>query len=373
MTETINCSRYGKQLTIGKQTNRGGQGLIFATNDPGLLVKQFEPAFIADDPALQEAAKGTAERAYPAFAKVNKSAHRELRSLPLEYVRVHDKPAYVMEKAEGQLLQVLLRDQSLLLPERLRIALALARAISLLHAAQMIHTDVHPDNYIVIHTPTGWMVVVIDIDGGGLLSPPGPIYPMSQPKKLYKAPELFTTKWRELHERGLLFAPDNWALAVLLYQLLVDYQGPFCSAANHPDQSITKYEPYAPFAYREPEASWPKPWQEAMFTRANFPDPVISLFYATFQHRFLCEKQQERQRPTASDWGAALERAITPPSALPVSTLRVQPPPPPVSGAAPPAARHGWAERARRLCLRLGARLTRALRSALVPARAVTR
>src|SRR5437764_697842 len=272
-----------------------------------------------------------------------------------------------MEKAAGQLLQALLRDQALLLTERLCIALALARAMSLLHEAQMIHTDVHGENYIVIRTPTGWIVVVIDIDGGGLLSPPGPIYPMSQPRRLYKAPELFSTTWPELHELGLFYAPDDWALAVLLYQLLVDYQGPFCSAANHPDQSITTYVPYAPYAYRDPSATWPLPWQEALLKRTGLPDGVVSLFYQTFQHRFLREKQQQKLRPTASDWGAALKSAITPPPVLPVSTLRVQPPPP-LRSVAPPPSRRGWAAKARRVFSGLGARLTHRLCSALVPA-----
>ncbi len=365
MSETIVSSRYGKPLTLAKQVNRGGQGRIFETDDPCLLVKQFEPSFITHDPVLQEVVQRNAARAYPAFSQVNKATHVELKSLPREFVRVHSKPAYVMEKAEGQLLQALLRDQALTLPERLRIALALARALALLHAAQMIHTDVHPDNYIVFSAPTGWIVIVIDIDGGGLLSPPGPIDPMSQPKRVYKAPELFIMKWPELRAKGLFFDPDRWALAVLLYQLLVDYQGPFCSAATHPDQSITNYTPYAPFAYRDPEASWPLPWQEALFKRTSLPDPVVSLFYTTFQHRFLCKEQ--RSRPAAADWEAALVSAITPPPPVPVSTLRV-PPPPPLRGPAPPSARsQGWAAKARRMCLSLGVRLTRALRCALVP------
>jgi hypothetical protein len=313
MTDTIESSQYGKHLMIGKERNRGGQGRIWQTDDPCVLLKQFEPAFITDDPARQEMVRHKAERIYHALCVVNKGTQVELRSLPREYVSLMGKPCYLMEKAEGELLQTILRGQDTPQEERLALGCALARAMRLLHAGQMIHVDVHPENYIVLRTPTGWIVYILDIDGGGLFSPPGPIYPMSQPKRIYKAPELAARKWQQLHKENLFFAPDDWALAVLLYQLLVDYEGPFCSVRKHPDSAVTNYAPYPPFAYREPGTHWPLPWQEAVMSRAALPDQVISYFYATFQYRFALTEKNKSPRPTAEQWEAALSPPPPPP------------------------------------------------------------
>jgi hypothetical protein len=368
MTDMIESARFGKQLMIGKECNRGGQGRIRETNDPCILHKQFEPGFITDDAARQERLQHKMDRAYQAFSQVNKNTtHVELKSLPREYVRLAGKPGYLMEKAEGQLLWTLLRGNAVAKEERLPLACAVARAFRRLRDAQLAHGDPHTENFFALQTPTGWVVPVIDIDGGGLLGPPGPIDPMSQPKRLYKAPELFSAKWPELRARGLFFAPDAWALAVLLYQLLVDYQGPFCSARVHPNPAVTMYVAYAPYAYRDSDAVWPQPWQEALLTRAGLPDTLVSYFYAAFQHRFILAKNA-RPRPSASDWETALQSAITPPLAVPVHTVKA---PPPVIKAAPPR-RRGRAAQARRIVPALQALLTQARRTRLSLARAAS-
>ena len=79
MTETIESLRYGKPLTLGRQAYRGGQGLVFETDDPGLLVKQFEPAFIADNLQHQEALQRQAQflaKVLPALAQPSAEAAR---------------------------------------------------------------------------------------------------------------------------------------------------------------------------------------------------------------------------------------------------------------------------------------------------------
>jgi hypothetical protein len=200
-----------------------------------------------------------------------------------------------------------------------------------LQTAQLVHADVNPENFIVAHDRTGWSVFVLDIDGGGLLGPPGPIYPMSQPKRMYKAPELCAMQWEQLHKENLFFAPDAWSLAVLLYQLLVDYEGPFCSVQKHPNPTVKNYQPFKPYAYRDRFAQWPMPWQEGVLKDAKLPHQLVSLFYETFQHRFLAGKKENgRSRPTAERW----ETALSPLPDLPVvmekkTTLRMSVPPPP--------------------------------------------
>jgi hypothetical protein len=213
------------------------------------------------------------------------------------------------------------------------------------------------------------MVSVLDIDGGGLLSPPGPIYPMSQPKRLYKAPELSIMQWKHLHDRNLFFAPDDWALAVLLYQLFVDYEGPFCTVQKHPDPAVKDYMPFKPAAYRDRTALWPLPWQEAMLARAALPKTVVSLFYETFQHRF---DLQMRPRPKAALWEVALRNRTTPPPVVNVYVLRAQPPPP-VRAEAPRPHGHGRAAKPWGIVRPFRACVTLALRPGLWAWRAAIR
>lgn len=307
MTDTIASTLYGKQLTIGKEFTRGGQGVIWETDDPRVLVKQFEPAFISDDTKRQQDLRHKAERAYKAFCAVNKGTQAELSCLPREHLTFRGNPAYLMQRADGELLQMLLRQKKITKENKFQIAHALARAMQKLHSAQMVHSDVNPENYMLKQTTTGWSVYVLDMDGGGLLSPPGPVYPMSQPKRIYKAPELFKMQWKQLHERAWFFAPDRWALAVLMYQILVDYEGPFCPVQIHPNPAVKDYIPFKTYAYRDTSSNWPMPWQLQLLRYAKLSDQITVLFYETFQHRFDLEK---RPRPTAAQWERAL-RSVT--------------------------------------------------------------
>jgi serine/threonine protein kinase len=362
MPETFESARYGKPLTIEEEVNRGGQGRIWTTNDPAVLLKQFEPAFITDDPRHQEVLKHQVARAYQTFCVVKKGAHPELSALPSEYLTWEGNPAYLMRKADGETLQTLFLEKRVTSDNRIPLALALASAMKELHAAQICHADPHPENFMVREEGGAFTVFVLDIDGGGYLGPPGPIYPLSQPGRVYKAPELSVMGWKQLHERSLFFAPDDWALAVLLYRILVDDEGPFPTVANHPDPALQYYTPFNPYDYRDPDAQWPQPWQEDLLSRAQLSNQVVSLFSETFQHRFKPQRK-ERPRPTAYLWKKALDAAATPP-VLNVSILRLTPPPP-VRSKACRFRTHWWAGRVRRIIRPLRKRANRALFSCL--------
>ena len=278
MTDTIPSAVYGKTLQIGRELTRGGQGIVWNTDEYRILLKQFEPTLIADTTHQQNDLRHKVARAYQAFCAVNQGNQAELRSLPREYLTFRENPAYLMQRAEGELLQTVLRKKQITKDNKVPIAHAVAKAIHKLHVAQMVHVDVNPENYLLRHDPPHWIVSVIDMDGGGLLSPPGPVYPLSQPKRIYKAPELCTLTWKQLRDRSWFFAPDQWALAVLLYQILVDYEGPFCTVLKHPNPAVQDYIPFKTYAYRDPDSQWPLPWQETLLRQAALSDQTISLF-----------------------------------------------------------------------------------------------
>jgi len=369
MPETFASAQYGKVLTIGEVVNQGGQGRIFQTDDPTVLLKQFEPAFITDDTARQKALKHQVERAYQTFCVVKKGAHPQLAALPSEYLTFEGNPAYLMRKADGLTLQTLFQEKHVRHDNRIPLALALASAMQKLHAAQICHADPHPDNFMVREEEGVFTVFVLDIDGGGYLAPPGPIYPLVQPGRVYKAPELSVMGWKKLHERSLFFAPDDWALAVLLYRILVDDEGPFPTVAKHPDPALHHYTPFSPYAYRDPDATWPQPWQEDVLRKSPLPHQLLSLFYDTFAHRFKPQQERDRNaRPTGDRWATALEEAATPPPVLKVSILRVKPPP--VQAKVPRLRAHWWAGRVRRFIRPRRLRINRALTPCLWTLRA---
>jgi serine/threonine protein kinase len=373
MPETFASAQYGKVLTIGEVMDQGGQGRILRTDDPTVLVKQFEPAFITDDANRQQALKHQVERAYQTFCMVKKGVHPQLAALPSEYLTWEGKPAYLMRKAEGLTLQTLFQEKRMRHDKRIFLALALASAMQKLHAAQICHADPHPGNFMVREEDGCFTVFVLDIDGGGLLGPPGPIYPLSQPGRVYKAPELAVMGWKQLHERSLFFAPDDYALAVLLYRILVDEEGPFPTVANHPDPALHDYAPFKPYAYRDPDATWPQPWQEDLLSRAQLSNQVVSLFSETFQHRFEPQRERDgRARPTAARWATELFALATPPPVLNVSVLHAQPPPPVQSKASQSRARW-WAAKVRRLIRPCRLRINRTLRPCLWALRAAFR
>jgi serine/threonine protein kinase len=259
-----------------------------------------------------------AATAYTAFCAVLRGNQPELRALPKEYLTYRGNPSYLMQKVEGELLQTLFRANRVPSENKVALSYGLARAVRKLHDTNIVHADCNPENFIVSQSMTGITVVVLDIDAGGLSTrnPPGPVYPMGSPKRLYKAPELATMGWAELFKRRLFFAPDDWAVAVLLYQLLVDYQGPFCSVRTHPNPAVSNYRPFDKASYRDPGVSWPKPWQERLLSRAMLTPAVVSLFYETFAHRFLLHK-----RPTALQWEEALNPTSAPSPVRHVYTL----------------------------------------------------
>ena len=321
MHEAFKSHKFGREFEVGDEIARGGRGSILGTDERWLLLKKFAPELIVDDPGRQQVLREKAERSYQAFCQVNRGRQEELSSLPLEYVTFRGDPAYLMRRAEGMPLQRILRERLIESSRRLSLAHALARAFRKLHEAQIIHADTHPDNYFVREDTAGFTVIVLDIDDGGLVSPPGPIYPSVQPFRLYKAPELSQMKWEQLFRRHLFFAPDDWALAVLVYQLLVDYEGPFCCVKAHPNPAVKNYTPYPAAAYRDRSVHWPMPWQRQLLQSAGLTDGVVSLFYETFADRFLLP-EKPGGTPRTRDAAASWEKVLAPQRAdRPVQTV----------------------------------------------------
>ena len=212
---------------IAPDGDKGGQGIVYETSDSNLFIKVWDPQQYADPPADIDAARKEIERRYRTFAILEFDKVKSLSCLPLEFVYVAGNPAYIMERARGEEMKAGWKTLiALNLQERLRIAFSVADTIRRLHNRFVAHSDIKPANFFF--DPKSCTVQVLDVDGGGywgaqrgtVTFPPDVV-----PGTLYWSPEIYRYSphpwgkiWVTETER---LKPDYWALATLIYRIVV--------------------------------------------------------------------------------------------------------------------------------------------------------
>jgi serine/threonine protein kinase len=304
----VNTTLLGR-IQIGREFARGGEGIIYEiVGHNGYLLKVYCPDV---PPDKLEHLYTLKRQAYQLFARIKFSKTEELRCLPLEYVRLTGNvPAYLMRRAQGTLLTNLFTDiKQMVLEDRLVLSRALAQAITQLHGTQIVQSDIKPSNYIVERRGNGWVVYVLDIDGGGYFGPQAKDFaPSTVPLQRYGSPELLQQNWIKLWDQPeLRKQPDLWALAVLLYQIIVDADGPLPTRPSKSPQ-VTGYVPYHSAAVIAPQINWPQPWQKRQMEEAGLDDLLIDRFTYVFGNQRL--KVESNRRPEAQDWRYYLDRVL---------------------------------------------------------------
>lgn len=311
----LQTAKFGG-ITVLKEIARGGEGRIFATNNQSVLLKVYDPRDADVDVPLMREAKRSA---YRTFANLRLDEHQELSCLPLEYVAIPSgEPAYVMRLAEGKTLESVKHgaQNSAPLLDRIQMAYALATALQGLHSAQIVHADMKWENYFITRVAAGYRVFVLDIDAGGYRGPVVPgryekLLPTAVPDGIFRSPELIqSATWPGLWDTAWAFQPDLWALAVMLYCIIVDADGPF---PLRPTRDLERGLPaYNPYKRRDivGAVSWPKDWQAALMHQQSIPQPLIDAFVSTFGGERDVTKSS-RQRLSAADWKTRLQRVIS--------------------------------------------------------------
>lgn len=299
-TEIADSLTITSLLPLG---DKGGQGRVYQTDNAKYPVKVWDPdePDPRSEPDRYRAAWNEARRRYGTFARLHFVSESELTCLPLAFVEVNGRPAYLMERASGkEMAEEWSCLMKLDLTQRMRIAYSLANAISVLHSHYVVHADIKRDNFFF--DPQTCSVQVLDIDGGGYFGsePKTEQFPPNvHPILKYLSPELRRNKfsWNGIWEdERLRIQPDLWALATLIYDIIVDSEGPFPqkyfdrrgSFMDHPD--------------------WPVREQERKFKALEINKELIDLFREVF-----CARNRTRvgyQRPTAAHWGMTLRSAI---------------------------------------------------------------
>jgi DNA-binding helix-hairpin-helix protein with protein kinase domain len=176
-------------------------------------------------------------------------------------------------------------------------ALRVAEMVAALHGHGVVIGDLNPENVLFEQQSgadgqRGWRAIALDTDSFQIEAEGGVRHhcPVSRP--LYTAPELISCDlsrtWREV-------ATDHFALAVLIYQLLL-HDHPFDNAINadEPDLAITAKirRGLYPHAATPPAGVRASPWRPA-------PREISGSIDNAFRRSF-CD--QPGLRPSAAEW-----------------------------------------------------------------------
>jgi len=285
----------GSTYELGEELSRGGQGVVYHTQYPQVLVKGFTSK-----------EQQTRERWRQHIAWLVRQDLAGLKIARPLALLAEPRCGYVMELMDGlEPLQVVLESyvaagedagkdylQQGGLRRRVRILCQLARTLNQLHARGMLYGDLSPSNVFVSDDPAYAETWLIDCDNISLESHSG----LSLYTADYGAPEVV---------RGdalLSSLTDVWSFAVIAYQLLTH---------NHPfkGQLVSDGEPEDEDAALRGERPWICDAQDdANECFVNLPIQLLehSGLPALFAQCFEQGLERPAERPGMAEWLAAL-------------------------------------------------------------------
>ena len=345
-------------LDTGKLIGSGGEGAVYEDrNDPRMVIKVLHQQHATPERAakLQAMCDNPPQNAWAlSWPNVVETESGGLR--------------YRMPKASrgsGTAYRFISANERRQLPPRqqdyeyrTQLGVKIAEAFRWLHAIHVRIGDVNPSNILVSDDGT---VMLIDCDSFQIPGPPGhQPYPCVVGSPEYTAPEIddFQRQFRSQDS-------DNFALAVLLYQLLGNGSHPYQGIDASADDAVSNIRERIKghrFAHQSREGRWrPTPGQARSWR--SMPEPVQNAFRQAFS-----PGASHIGRPTADAWASILEQnpnpapageqqsaqpapqaSVTPPAwqvgPQPVAAPRTAPVPGPASAPATPAPRRPRAPR----------------------------
>ena len=285
-------------LTIGNLIEAGGEGTVYEDrNDPGMVIKVLHPQY------------ATPER----YAKLrtmcgNPPQNSQALSWPNDVETDGGGLQYRMPKASpgaSKLYRFVSANERRQLPPRqqeyeyrARLGVKIAEAFRELHVIHVRIGDVNPSNILVSGDGS---VMLIDCDSFQIPGPPGhQPYPCVVGSPEYTAPEIddFRRQFRS-HDS------DNFALAVLLYQLLGNGSHPYQGIDASADDAVSNIRERIKqhrFAHQPREGRW-RPTLGQVRSWRSMPEPVRNAFEQAFS-----PGASHIGRPTADAWVSILNR-----------------------------------------------------------------
>lgn len=285
----------GSAYELREEMSRGGQGIVYRTQFPQVLIKGFSKK---DEQARQR------WRSHVAWL-IRQDLNDLKLARPLALL-AEPRFGYVMELMDG-----LVSLQSLLdsfvsageenhidyqrqggLRRRVRILSQLARTLNQLHARGMLYGDLSPSNVFVSDDPAHAETWLIDCDNISLEAHSG----LTLHTADYGAPEV-------VRDDALLSSlTDSWSFAVIAYQLLTH---------NHPfkGELVSDGEPEEEEAALRGAHPWINDSQDdANQCFANLPIQLIehSRLPELFRRCFEQGRHSASERPSMAEWLEAL-------------------------------------------------------------------
>ncbi|PHQ83890.1 MAG: protein kinase [Thalassobium sp.] len=294
---------HGGQYPLKQKLKEGGQGVVYTTELPSVLIKGFTSQdgnakqrwrahiewLIRQDIADLKLARPLALMKAPrmAYAMELMDGLVDLTSLFDSFIKARDEATD--DKPNLHIKNYL--DQGGL-SRRIRILCQLARTLNQLHGRGMLYGDLSPDNIFVSDDPAHAETWLIDCDNISYESHTG----LTVHTPDYGAPEVVRG------EAMLSSLTDCWSFAVIAYQLLTH---------NHPlkGDMINDGEPELEDAALRGEHPWVNdPDDTDNECDNNLPVQLLehSKLPALFQQTFGPGKQVPTQRPTMAEWLEAL-------------------------------------------------------------------
>ena len=289
-------------LDTGKLIGSGGEGAVYEDrNDPRMVIKVLHQQH------------ATPERAAKLQAMCdNPPQNARALSWPNVVETESGELQYRMPKASrgsGTAYRFVSANERRQLPPRqqeyeyrTQLGVKIAEAFRWLHAIHVRIGDVNPSNILVSDDGT---VMLIDCDSFQIPGPPGhQPYPCVVGSPEYTAPEIddFQRQFRSQDS-------DNFALAVLLYQLLGNGSHPYQGIDASADDAVSNIRERIKghrFAHQSREGRWrPTPGQVRSWR--SMPEPVRNAFRQAFS-----PGASHIGRPTADAWASILEQNPNP-------------------------------------------------------------
>jgi serine/threonine protein kinase len=305
-------TRSGQVVAVGARLAAGGQGEVYAVTSPrGMVLKKYLPAALAGDPTLEHRLHAMTAHP-PAQWRETQSGHVTL-AWPAEIVDENGRFAgFVMPAVDMSTTVSLHRvtnpsdrhtaagptawAQGFTWRYLIRTAANLAHATHLLHQAGVVIGDFNESNVRVTHEAR---VTLLDCDSMQISDPvTGQRFycPVGRPE--FTPPELLSANWRTTLRHP---SSDLFALAIHLYQLLLEGEHPFRGLWSGPGdkpsvpelarQGIWAHQPGGPLSARP-----------AAISINLLPAAITALFRQAFEDG----AANPAARPTALQWQQAL-------------------------------------------------------------------
>ena len=289
-------------LDTGKLIGSGGEGAVYEDrNDPRMVIKVLHPQH------------ATPERAAKLQAMCdNPPQNAQALSWPNVVETESGGLRYRMPKASrgsGTAYRFISANERRQLPSRQQeydhrnqLGVKIAEAFRWLHAIHVRIGDVNPSNILVSDDGT---VMLIDCDSFQIPGPPGhQPYPCVVGSPEYTAPEIddFQRQFRSQDS-------DNFALAVLLYQLLGNGSHPYQGIDASADDAVSNIRERIKghrFAHQSRAGRW-RPTPGQIRSWRSMPEPVRNAFLQSFS-----PGGSHIGRPSADAWASILEQNPNP-------------------------------------------------------------